>query len=177
MFRSCLPQTWTLAWCVAWIFSENLYAKPSHPILPTGTSLSLYLGQHAWAPHLSLHTWAPWSALTPEPCTLALSTGGFRLWEPLSGSSWGPGAWRVRAVGGDGRELREAGVEMNRGLLAPLLHGQECSQTVLTSHPNPPQLKDPLSPALPTSRTNSRFWSNWGITMATRPGHHGGRAL
>lgn len=48
-------------------------------------------------------------------------------------------------MGGDERELREAGVETNHGLFSPPLHGRECSHTALTSHPNPPQLKDPLS--------------------------------
>lgn len=64
-------------------------------------------------------------------------------------SSRGRGSWRVRGVGGDERELREAGVETNHGLFSPPLHGRECSHTALTSHPNPPQLKDPLSPTPP----------------------------
>lgn len=46
--------------------------------------------------------------------------------------------------------------------------------------PQPASAQDPLStpPTPRTSRTSSRLWSNWGITMATRPeSGWGGAAL
>lgn len=44
--------------------------------------------------------------------------------------------------------------------------------------PQPATVRRSAAPTVPTSRTGSRLWSNWGITMATRLGQCvGGAAL
>ena len=68
-------------------------------------------------------------------------------------------------------ELREASMERNLGLLAPS-HSQECSQTVLTSHPSPLQLRI-YSPHHSHFKDQQPPLEQLAITIATRPDRMG----
>ena len=68
-------------------------------------------------------------------------------------------------------ELRAASMKRNLGLSAPS-HSQECSQTVLTSHPSPLQLRI-HSPHHFHFKDQQPPLEQLAITIATRPDRMG----
>ena len=123
---------------------QKLYAEPSPPPhrhilcnglsepLPGATCLSSSLHPVCLGPVIHPHT---------RTSLLELRSGWVQTpgWHLIVSSSRS-GGWRVRGWVEMEREPREASMERNLGLLAPS-HSQECSQTVLTSHPSPLQLR------------------------------------
>ena len=123
---------------------QKLYAEPSAPPhhhilcnglsepLPGATCLSSSLHPVCLGPVIHPHT---------RTSLLELRSGWVQTpgWHLIVSSSRS-GGWRVRGWVEMERELREASMERNLGLLAPS-HSQECSQTVLTSQPSPLQLR------------------------------------